>query len=179
MVARRKRTLLLVGLVVALLTIALLVPSIAQAKQGTIVVGTSPDYPPFESLKGVKIVGFDMDLVEEIGKRLGYKVVFVGADFSTLIHDLGTLDPPSPYDMVASALTITAAREEIIDFSDPYFASIYDPQNPVPDQYYGLGFPPGSSLRAQVNEALASIKADGFYAEIFEKWFGFPPELIP
>lgn len=40
---------------------------------------------------------------------------------------------------------------------------------------YGIGFPKGSALVPQVNEALAKIKADGRYGEIYRKWFGTEP----
>lgn len=40
---------------------------------------------------------------------------------------------------------------------------------------YGIGFPKGSPLRTQVNAALAKIKADGRYTEIYKKWFKTEP----
>lgn len=40
---------------------------------------------------------------------------------------------------------------------------------------YGIGFPKDSELTAQVNEALAQMKADGRYDAIYEKWFGTKP----
>jgi glutamine transport system substrate-binding protein len=40
---------------------------------------------------------------------------------------------------------------------------------------YGFGFPKGSPLVADVNKALAAIKADGRYAAIYKKWFGTEP----
>ena len=40
---------------------------------------------------------------------------------------------------------------------------------------YGIGFPNGSPLVAQVNGALAKIKADGRYNAIYKKWFGTEP----
>ena len=40
---------------------------------------------------------------------------------------------------------------------------------------YGIAFPKGSPLVAQVNGALARIKADGRYAAIYKKWFGTEP----
>ncbi|MGH3148037.1 MAG: transporter substrate-binding domain-containing protein, partial [Rubrobacter sp.] len=51
---------------------------------------------------------------------------------------------------------------------------------PVPtgDQY-GIAFPEDSDLVGPVNEALAQIKADGTYEEIYERWIGLPPEEIP
>mgnify|MGYP001359723870 CR=1 FL=1 len=41
---------------------------------------------------------------------------------------------------------------------------------------YGIGFPKGSELVAKVNAALANMKKDGRYAEIYKKWFGAEPQ---
>jgi len=46
-------------------------------------------------------------------------------------------------------------------------------------EQYGIAFPEDSELVEPVNEALAEIKADGTYEEIYEKWIGMPPEEIP
>ncbi|QHS21880.1 transporter substrate-binding domain-containing protein [Virgibacillus sp. MSP4-1] len=40
---------------------------------------------------------------------------------------------------------------------------------------YGIAFPKGSNLVEPVNEALATLKEDGTYAEIYKKWFGTEP----
>jgi ABC-type amino acid transport substrate-binding protein len=44
---------------------------------------------------------------------------------------------------------------------------------------YGIAFPKESPLIEPVNQALAEIKEDGTYEEIYEKWIGRPPEEIP
>ena len=44
---------------------------------------------------------------------------------------------------------------------------------------YGIAFPKDSPLVEPVNEALAEIKEDGTYEELYEKWIGRPPEEIP
>ena len=41
---------------------------------------------------------------------------------------------------------------------------------------YGIAFPKGSELVGKVNEALARLKADGRYNEIYKKWFGADPQ---
>ncbi|WP_053058166.1 basic amino acid ABC transporter substrate-binding protein [Rubrobacter aplysinae] len=46
-------------------------------------------------------------------------------------------------------------------------------------EQYGIAFPQDSELVQPMNEALAEIKEDGTYAEIYEKWFGQEPEQIP
>jgi glutamine transport system substrate-binding protein len=38
--------------------------------------------------------------------------------------------------------------------------------------FYGIAFPKGSPLVAQVNKALATLKANGQYDAIYTKWFG-------
>ncbi len=42
--------------------------------------------------------------------------------------------------------------------------------------HYGIGFPKGSEWVVKVNGALAELKADGTYAEIYRKWFGADPK---
>jgi Bacterial extracellular solute-binding proteins, family 3 len=152
-------------LVLALLAVALILPAGAQATD-KIVVGTSPDYPPFEQLQHHnKAIGFDIDLVREIAERAGFNVKWRMLPFPDLFPAItnGILD------MVASAATIVPAREEFIGFSAPYF---YAADDPAPYQYYGFGFPKGSPLRGVVNAALQQTKDDGTYVEIYVRWFG-------
>lgn len=41
---------------------------------------------------------------------------------------------------------------------------------------YGIAFPKGSDLRDEINEALKTLKENGTYDDIYEKWFGERPE---
>ena len=41
--------------------------------------------------------------------------------------------------------------------------------------FYGIAFPKGSDLVPKVNQALATLKANGQYDEIYMKWFGKKP----
>ncbi len=43
-------------------------------------------------------------------------------------------------------------------------------------QPYGIGFPKGSDLVEKVNAALKTLKEDGTYAAIYQKWFGVAPK---
>lgn len=74
-------------------------------------------YPPFESSEGGEPVGFDIDLMNEIGKRAGFKPEYQNVTFDGIIGGLGN----NQYDAAISAMTITEEREKQIDFSDPYF----------------------------------------------------------
>jgi ABC-type amino acid transport substrate-binding protein len=82
-----------------------------------ITVASDIAYPPFEFEKNGKPVGFDIDLMREIGKRAGFTPEFKNVTFDGIIPGLGN----NLYDAGASAFTITKAREKQVDFSDPYF----------------------------------------------------------
>ena len=43
----------------------------AVQKKGVLTVATSPDFPPFESLDGDRIVGIEVDILEKIAETLG------------------------------------------------------------------------------------------------------------
>jgi ABC-type amino acid transport substrate-binding protein len=132
------------------------------AHRGRILVGTSADLPPFEEKVDGQIVGFDIDLVNEIAERLGYEVVYKDMPFSDIIPSLQT----RKLNMAAAALTITDARKLLIDFSDPYYTVLGTIEQ------YGFGFPKCSPLRVKVNGALAEMMLDGTYQEIYDRWFG-------
>ena len=87
--------------------------------EGVLTVGSCLDYPPFESIEGGDEVGFDVDLTEEIAGRLGLEVEWVRAEFDTIF----TAVAGQQFDMVAAASTITPERQEVVDFSDPYYNS--------------------------------------------------------
>jgi polar amino acid transport system substrate-binding protein len=65
-----------------------------------------------------KRTGFDIDLVEAIGKKLGKQVEWVDIDFKGLIPGLVS----HRFDMAVSAIYITDARKKVVDFTEPYYA---------------------------------------------------------
>lgn len=96
------------------------VPSFTTLTDGVLTVGSCLDYAPFESVKAGDEVGFDVDLTEEIASRLGLTVEWVRADFDTIF----TAVAGNQFDMVAAASTITDEREQVVDFSVPYYNSL-------------------------------------------------------
>lgn len=87
---------------------------------GKLVVGTSPTYPPleFKDPATFELMGLDIDLAKEIGKRLGLEVVWQEQSFDQLINSLDT----GRIDMGASGMTDIPARREKTDFVD-YFST--------------------------------------------------------
>lgn len=90
-------------------------------EKGTVVVGTSPDYPPFEfaiSENGKsKIVGADIDLAQKMADKMGVKLEVKAMDFDALIPALQA----DTVDMVITGMSPDPTREKSVDFSDIYF----------------------------------------------------------
>ena len=93
--------------------------SFAASAADTLRVGTHPTFAPFEFLDSSsrEYVGFDMDMIREIGKRMKVEVEFVNMGFDGLIPALMT----NNIDIVVSGVTITEERKKRVDFCEPYY----------------------------------------------------------
>ncbi len=103
----------------ALLVSVLLTLSCAAALAETTVLkaGTSPDFPPFESMDDDgNVIGFDADLAAEISKDIGMEIVFEATSFDSIVTGVQT----GLYDLGISGFYITEERQMNVDFSIPY-----------------------------------------------------------
>ncbi len=98
-------------------------PSFTTLKPGILQVASCLEFAPFETVKNGTPVGFDVELTEEIAKRLGVQVQWVKTDFDSSFTALAG----DQFDMIAAAITATGEkgqeRSQIIDFSHFYFNS--------------------------------------------------------
>jgi polar amino acid transport system substrate-binding protein len=91
--------------------LAALVPA-EIAKRGTLEVGTDPTYAPNEFKDdNDKIVGFDIDLFNAVGKKLGLKPEYKGSIFDNIIPGV----QGGSYDVGVSSFTDNAQREQVVD----------------------------------------------------------------
>lgn len=83
-----------------------------------LIVGTSADYQPFAFVdpKTHVIVGFDIDVVTEIARRLDKKMELKDVPFASLIFGLLS----GGIDIVAAGMSPTPKRAETVAFSVPY-----------------------------------------------------------
>ncbi len=62
--------------------------------KGTLVVATSPDYPPYEFQATVhgksKVIGMDMDVMKKVAKDLGVKLEIKSMNFDSLLVAIQT-----------------------------------------------------------------------------------------
>lgn len=92
-------------------------PALPDLKGRALKVGSDTTYPPFESVNDKKeIVGFDVELVSEICKRLNCKATFVSADLDALFAAVQS----KAYDFSVSGWTITDEHAKAVDFGLPY-----------------------------------------------------------
>ena len=105
--------------VLATITAGLMAITSFAASAADLRVGTHPTFAPFEFLdsKTREYVGFDIDMINEIGKRAGMDVKLVNMGFDGLIPALMT----GSIDIAASGITITEERKKKVDFCDPYY----------------------------------------------------------
>ena len=82
-------------------------------------VGLNAVFAPFEYVENGQVAGFDVDMINEIGKNLGYEVEIIDQSFDGLIPALKA----GKIDMIISGMTATEERKKSVDFSDEYFKS--------------------------------------------------------
>ena len=90
-------------------------------KDGKLIVGLSADYAPYEYHAIIdgkdQIVGFDVDIAQEIADSLGVELEIEEMDFDALCEGVknGTVD------MAISGMTPNEKRKKSVDFSDIYY----------------------------------------------------------
>ncbi|MGV0168643.1 ABC transporter substrate-binding protein/permease [Furfurilactobacillus sp. WILCCON 0119] len=89
--------------------------------KGELVVGTSPDFPPYEFIKNVngksEVVGMDIDIAKKVAHDMGVKLVIKRMDFDSLLVALQT----GKVDMVIAGMSKTPKRAKSVDFSNVYY----------------------------------------------------------
>lgn len=80
-------------------------------------VATDATFPPFEYVENGKRTGFDVEMIEALGKAMGKKVEWTDIDFKGLIPALQS----KRVDVAASAIYITDERLKVVNFTHPYY----------------------------------------------------------
>jgi polar amino acid transport system substrate-binding protein len=102
----------------------LAMPAMAE----TIRMGTEGAYPPYNFINDKNEVdGFEREVGDEICARANLDCVWVVNDWDSIIPNLVS----GNYDTIIAGMSITAERDEVIDFTQEYFP-------PSPSMYVGL-----------------------------------------
>src|SRR5258705_2280661 len=106
-------------LVQAAMAAVVLTAAMPASAQQALKVGSTPTGIPFTFLdtKTNSIQGIMVDLITEIGKDAGFVVQIEPMQFSALVPSLTS----NKIDIISAAMFATAARKEVIDFSEPVY----------------------------------------------------------
>lgn len=103
----------------ALIGIMVLSLSATTLAKEKIYVGTNAEFPPFEYLENGKITGFDIELMNEIGKVLNADIKIQDMAFDGLLPALQL----KKVDVVIAGMTATEERMKTVAFTQPYYTA--------------------------------------------------------
>ncbi|GAB4542156.1 MAG: transporter substrate-binding domain-containing protein [Ruegeria sp.] len=121
-----------------ILTTAALALGAGMAMADTVRMGTEGAYPPYNFINDAgEIDGFEREVGDELCKRAQLECEWVKNDWDSIIPNLVS----GNYDTIIAGMSITAERDEVIDFTQDYFpptASAYVATSPDVDVTSGV-----------------------------------------
>lgn len=98
-------------------------PETSTSGKMVLVMGTSPDYPPYEFYSDsamTQFAGIDVEVAKYIAESMGMELQIEAMNFDNLVTSLSNGD----FDMVLAACEYTDERALACDFSDPYYTDL-------------------------------------------------------
>ena len=113
-------------------------------------MGTEGAYPPYSFVNDAgEVDGFERELGDELCRRADLECTWVTNEWDTIIPNL----VEGKYDTIMAGMSITAERDEVIDFTQPYFP-------PIPSVYIALAGAGDEAVDGTVAAQVATIHAD-------------------
>ena len=139
------------GQTTRLLGLALLVAFLVTSCGGEVVrIGTEGAYPPFAYMNDAnELDGFEIELGNELCRRVQLECQWVVNEWESIIPNLRDRQ----YDAIMAAMSITAERDEVIDFTQPYYP-------PEPSVYVALAGAAETAVEGKVAVQTATVQAD-------------------
>ena len=140
-------------LILSLLSLPLLAGA-ALAQDDVVRMGTEGAYPPYNFINdNGEVYGFERHLGDELCERAELNCVWVTNEWDSIIPNLVS----GNYDTIIAGMSITPAREEVIDFTEAYIP-------PAPSSYLAMaGMNPdleNGVIAAQAGTVQADFVAD-------------------
>ncbi|MBQ7699208.1 MAG: transporter substrate-binding domain-containing protein [Clostridia bacterium] len=108
-------------LAAAMLTGCIALASCGKTEEKVLNVYTNAGFAPYEYLdENGKVVGVDIDVVNYIGEKLGYKVIISDIDFDAILNEVAK----DKFAVGAAGMSKKAERDEIALASDVYATSV-------------------------------------------------------
>ena len=145
----------------AIFLLFLVMAAVSCGGMETVRIGTEGAYPPFGYLNEAgELEGFEIELGDELCSRAQLKCQWVVNDWESIIPNL----QDDKYDAIMAGMSITEEREELIDFTRPYYP-------PAPSAFAALAGADAAVVEGKVAVQTATVQADylqGRVAEILE-----------
>ena len=94
-------------------------PEDVSRDNGTIVMATNAEFPPYESTDGSKVVGFDVDMMQAVCDTLGYDLTVEDMAFDSVVAAVQS----GKAQVGVAGLSVTPDREKNVAFTDSYATS--------------------------------------------------------
>ena len=94
-------------------------PEDVDRSNGTLVMATNAEFPPYESKENDKVVGIDADMMQAVCDKLGYELKIDDMAFDSIISAVQS----GKADVGVAGMTVTPDREKNVLFSDTYTSS--------------------------------------------------------
>lgn len=104
---------------ILLIVILVIFMSGCKKNDNELILVTEAGFSPYEYYQDGKIVGVDIDIAEEIARRLNKKLVVKDIAFDFLINEVKS----GKADFAAAGISITDERKKEVDFTDEYTIS--------------------------------------------------------
>jgi polar amino acid transport system substrate-binding protein len=116
----------------------------------TVRMGTEGAYPPYNFIgDDGEVDGFERELGDELCRRAELECRWVTNEWDSIIPNL----VDGNYDTIMAGMSITAERDEVIDFTQPYFP-------PTPSVYIALAGSGAEATEGRVAAQVATIHAE-------------------
>lgn len=102
----------------SLLALGLTAPTLSVAADAPLRVVTDATFPPMEFFQDGKPTGFDIELIQALGKEMNRPIELTNIDFKGLIPAIVS----GRADAAISGIYITPERKNVVDFTDSYYA---------------------------------------------------------
>ena len=128
---------------------------------GVIRIAIEGAYPPYNYFNDQNVLeGFDVEVSNELAKRMGVKAELIATPWDSIIGSLVS----DKFDIIVSSMTITEERKQKVDFTDPYFYTgqvLFVPENsPIQDPAEVKGKKIGAQIGATASDVATELGAE-------------------
>jgi ABC-type amino acid transport substrate-binding protein len=94
-------------------------PEDTDRSNGSLVMATNAEFPPYEYYEGNEIIGLDVDFAQAICDKLGMELEVEDMAFDSIVPAVVS----GKADMGVAGITVSEDRKEQVDFSEGYYTS--------------------------------------------------------